>query len=412
LDAIEKASPILGRYNRAWLRNEVRNRLLPMDTSAESSFSHQSSLSGSLQPDTASDESLGEILERSFGSSSSSSASSSDLSSRQDRPIEDSSLYADWIRSIPPSAGSPPPSPTPSSRAMWSRVREENPGFSGDMIARRIVNLADGGAVAARSWVDANEFALRSVPGLIGPPTAAQIPTPDALPEGVRPVDVQIPDAIDDVEDGIRTNEPSSIRKVDREDVRDEPDDAGDTRMIIQQVIGDDVQNGVLPLRPEFKQAGPEEVAESAEQTQLDHRLFNEFNYIPSAGQLGNADVNPLVRLNELEDAIRYMRPYRNWTGNGEPLLGIARVPRAQITINNYGEGAQARAWQRVKRQRPDFDTNQPIVQRLQNAIQLPSVGHEVFDRADYARPRLAKRVKTAIEPFSSTWEARVRALD
>jgi hypothetical protein len=182
--------------------------------------------------------------------------------------------------------------------------------------------------------------------------------------------------------------------------------------MRIQQVTGDDVQHGVLPLRPEFQIAGAEVVDESAEQMQMDHRLFHDLNYIPSARQLGNAPVNPLVRLNELEDAVRYMRPYRNWTANGEPLPGIARVPPAQITINNYGEGAQARAWQRVKRQRPDFDTNQPIVQRLQNAIQLPSVGHEVFDRADYARPRLAKRVKTAIEPFSSTWEARVRALD
>jgi hypothetical protein len=196
--------------------------------------------------------------------------------------------------------------------------------------------------------------------------------------------------------------------------VREEPADDGESRMRIQQVIGDDVQNGVLPLplRPEFKQAGPEEVAESAEQTQLDHRLFNEFNHIASAGQLGSAETNPLVRLNELEDAVRYMRPYRNWTANGTPLPGIARVPPAQITINNYGEGAQARAWQRVKRQRPDFNTNQPIVQHLQNAIELPGFGRAVFDRADYDRPRLAKRVKTAIDPFSSTWEARVRALD
>jgi hypothetical protein len=244
------------------------------------------------------------------------------------------------------------------------------------------------------------------------PPTAPQIPKPTTLPEGVRPVDVQLPDAIDDAEDGIRTNEPSSIRKVDREDVREEDDDDGETRMRIQQVIGDDVQNGVLPLRPEFKQAGAEEVAESAEQTRRDHQTFHDFNYIPSAGQLGSAEVNPLVRLNELEDAVRYMRPYRNWTANGTPVPGVARVPPAQITINNYGEVAQERAWQRVKRQRPDFNTNQPIVQQLQNAIELPGFGRAVFDRADYDRPRLAKRVKTANEAFSSTWEARVRALD
>jgi hypothetical protein len=145
----------------------------------------------------------------------------------------------------------------------------------------------------------------------------------------------------------------------------------------------------------------------------MDHRLFNEFNYIPSAGQLGNAAVNPLVRLNELEDAVRFMRPlYRNWTPNGTPVPGIARIPPAQITINNSGEEAQGRAWRRVKRHRSDFNANQPIVQELQNTIQLPSFGHAVFDRADYDSPRLAKRVKTAIEPFSSTWEDRVRALD
>jgi hypothetical protein len=165
-------------------------------------------------------------------------------------------------------------------------------------------------------------------------------------------------------------------------------------------------------LRPEFQRAGPEVVAESVEQTRRDHQTFHDLNYVESAGQLGNVDTNPLVRLNHLEDAVRYMRPYRNWTPNGTPVPGIARIPPAEITINNYGEVAQERAWQRVKRQRPDFNTNQPIVQQLQNAIELPGFGRAEFDRADYDRPRLAKRVKTAIEPFSSTWEARVRALE
>jgi hypothetical protein len=111
--------------------------------------------------------------------------------------------------------------------------------------------------------------------------------------------------------------------------------------------------------------------------------------------------VNPLVRLNQLEEAVQYMRPlYRNWLPNGTPIPGIARVPSPSITINNYRE--HDRAWQRVQRQRPDYNTNQPIMQQLQTPIELP----------DYDQPRLAKRVKMASKPFSRTWEQRVRALE
>jgi hypothetical protein len=134
---------------------------------------------------------------------------------------------------------------------------------------------------------------------------------------------------------------------------------------------------------------------------------------VSSAGMNGSAESNPLVRMNDLEDAVRFMAPmYRNWEPNGTPLPGSAHIPRPNITINNYN--GQQKAWKRVKRQRPNDNANQPTVKALQDVIQMSyGDGHETFDRADFELGEpLRKRIKTALEPFSSTWEDRIRALE
>ena len=117
--------------------------------------------------------------------------------------------------------------------------------------------------------------------------------------------------------------------------------------------------------------------------------------------------------MNQLEDAVRYMAPlYRNWSGSGRPIPGVARMPPPQITINNYGPDGQKRAWGRVKRQRPNENVSQRTNKALQNVIQLPGEGNQVFDRADYEiGAPVRKKVRTALQPFSSTWEGRIRAL-
>jgi hypothetical protein len=118
--------------------------------------------------------------------------------------------------------------------------------------------------------------------------------------------------------------------------------------------------------------------------------------------------------MNNLESAVRFMRPlYENWTKPGRPIPGIARMPPARITINNYSHKGQENAWKRVKRQRPNDNVSQRTNKALQNAIQLPGDGYDVFDKADYEiGAPVRKKVKVALEAFSSTWEERIRALE
>ena len=310
---------------------------------------------------------------------------------------------------------------------MLNRVQQQNPMENTLQRTRILRGLASGSAAAATAyrWLvsNATRVPLPSAPPAQAPIPPVQAPAPPVrppavqpgLPDGVEQTTVTIPSDVIDGRD--RGNEPTVTRDSgDRGDREDEEEDT--ERKKVAEVTGEDVrdQTGLtLPLRPEFEVGGPELVAESPAQTRRDRQNFSDFNWVPSAGQLGNASTNPLVRMNELEDAIRHMQPlYRNWMPNGTPIPGIARMPPPQITINNYGPQQQKKAWQRIKRQRPDDNVYQPTVKALQNVVQLPYMDNETFTRADYERGNepVQKRVKSAYEPISNTWEQRLRSLE